>query len=192
MQMLALALAAGLALALLPASTRADGAWLDEPQPAQWNQPRMAVPVAPERTPDDLINPRCLERVRPPETAEDRALVEAGWYLSGAYQAGWGVKIITGAGGFDGMCRPVGYNDFVFVDGIFAGTVSPVIMNSRTDGASARAFIADSDRITVQFVRYAPEDPLCCASRSTSASYRVDFSSGAPVLVLESAFTSPS
>ena len=38
----------------------------------------------------------------------------------------------------DGMCRPNLYQDFVFVDGKFARTLSPSLMNARSDGASQK------------------------------------------------------
>jgi hypothetical protein len=191
MKRLALAVAVGAALTVLPGSAGADGAWLDQQPLAQWNQADMAVPSATAATPGDLINPRCIESRRPAETLEDSEVEAAGWLLVGEYQAGWGVKIVTGTTGYDGMCRPLGYQQFVFVDGAFAGTISPLPMNSRTDGAASHVFLSARDLITVDFARYSASDPLCCPSRSTLASYRIDRTDQGPVLMLVSAFTQP-
>ena len=107
-----------------------DETWLDGDL-ASWNTPGMAIPAAP--TIDGNPDPRCVERERPAETAEDDALIAEGWHLFLPYQRGWGVTLISGLASYDGMCRPLGYQSFVFVDGVFAGTVSPEPMNSRTD-----------------------------------------------------------
>jgi hypothetical protein len=174
-------------LAMTPAATRADGSWLDQSPPVQWNTPGMAVPVAPAATPDQ----RCLTTVRPAETDEDDALVQAGWYLVGGYQGGWGEYMAIGASNFDGMCRPLGFQTFVFVDGNFAGTISPVLMDSRTDGVVGQVALGVQDRIAALFSRYADTDPLCCPSRTTAASYHIDRSGELPVLLLDSTSTSP-
>lgn len=169
---------------------RADGAWLDAPL-VPWNVPGMAVPSAPA-TDGMLINPRCADLARPPETDEDQAVVDAGWRLSGAYEGGWGVKVVTGTANFDGMCRPVGYQQFVFVYGAFAGATSPVIMASRNDGAAVRAFIrAPGDGLTVEYSRYADSDPLCCPSSSSIVSFTIEGRAKAPVLAPVSVFTNP-
>ena len=76
-----------------------------------------------------------------------------------------------------------------FVNGIFAGTVSPVLMDSRTDGSAVRSLIQDRDQLVVQFSRYAESDALCCPSRNSLAMFHIDRVSGAPVLVLMSVFT---
>jgi LppP/LprE lipoprotein len=172
-------------------SVRADGSWLDEPLVA-WNVPGMPVPAAPQGEGAGFNVEFCARAERPAETAEDEQVAAAGWRLVGTYQGGWGVKVITGAAAYDGMCRPLQYYDFVFVDGAFAGTVSPVLSDSRTDGALGRAFIqAPGDALTAQFSRYAPADPLCCPSRSSSVSYRIERTPEGPVLVPVSAFTQP-
>lgn len=191
MKLLVLALAIGVVVVAMPAGARADGSWLDEQPLPSWNEPRMDVPAPPSPAEGEIVNPDCVSQQRPPETDEDQQVVLAGWYLVGGYDAGWGIKVITGASSFDGMCLPLGYQEFVFADGLFAGTISPAPMDSRTDGAAARAQITDADRLAVQFSRYAGTDPLCCPSRVTFATYRIDRTSGAPVLVIESASTQP-
>lgn len=188
--LLAITVCAVLLLGATPVAT-ADGSWLDAEQPAVWNSAGMPPPPGPPPAELASIDPRCLTQARWPETEEDDAVVAAGWLLSGAYQSGWGMRIITAAGGFDGMCRPLGYQGFVFVDGQFAGTLSPVAMNSRTDGAAGNPTISGADRIVATFSRYADTDPLCCPSRLTYAAFRIDRSAGAPVLQLSSVSPSP-
>jgi len=172
-------------------ASHAGATWLDTADGTGWNSPGMAVPRTQAVAAADLGNPRCLDQQRPIETEADAQVAAAGWYLTGEYHAGWRLTLVTGAGNFDGMCRPLAYQQFVFADGQFAGTVSPDLMDSRTDGAVSFAAISGADQLTVQFARYAPPDPLCCPSRETFATYTIDRSSGAPVLVLQGVFTQP-
>jgi hypothetical protein len=172
-------LAVGLGLGTAP-SAIADGSWLDASTPANWNAPNQPLP---EPVAIDLpIDPRAEARERPPETAEDQQLVDLGWRLFAAYQAGWGVTLIQAASGYDGMGRPWGYQVFVFVDGVFAGTLAPDLMDSRTDGALDRASLF-GDRITGEFRRYAATDPLCCPSGQASVEYRVQRLDDGPIVV---------
>lgn len=188
MKLLALGLLTAAALIVLPARARADGSWLDSSPPAQWNQPGMAIPTAPA---GNNLDPRCVATTRPSETDEDVALVDAGWYLIGAYQGGWGVRVVLATSGFDGMCRPYGFQAFVFADGSFAGTLSPDLMDSRFDGALGSYRLLQDGAITAEFSRYADTDPLCCPSRLSSANYRIDRSGGLPVVVPMSTSTQP-
>src|SRR5206468_1938361 len=102
------ALSAGLAAA--------DGGWLDQPL-SNWNQPGLDVPQAPPMDPS--TNPQCLNQNRPVETDADQAIADAGWTLFGGYQGGWNSYVVRGLSGYDGMCRPLRFNEFVFVDGQF-------------------------------------------------------------------------
>jgi len=175
-------------------AAHADGAWLDEPTPMKWTPARTGVPAAPppgaEPTPGAGPDPQCVRGQRSPESDEDREVARAGWILIGSYQSGWGVRVILGTSSFDGMCRPWGYQQFVFSDGLFAGTVSPVPMDSRFDGSSNDAILESRDRLSVTFRRVAATDALCCPSRLTVAVYEIDRSGGWPVLTLTSTSTS--
>ena len=115
-------LLAGITIAATAVLTRADGSWLDGPL-VSWNTVGAPIPTAPP--PDvplsNLNNSFCAGTSRTPETPEDSLVAQAGWTLFGAYESGWGVKVIGGGTGMDGMCRPEGYQVFVFVDGTFAG-----------------------------------------------------------------------
>jgi hypothetical protein len=156
-----------------------EASWLDGNM-TSWNVPGMTIPAAPviEGNPD----PRCAERERPADTAEDAALMAQGWRLFSAYQRGWGVTLISGLAAYDGMCRPLGYQAFVFVDGVFAGTIAPAPMDSRTDGALSDVNLWFQDRLGAEFVRYTADDPLCCPSSTTSVQYAIAATVGGPVL----------
>jgi hypothetical protein len=189
LKLLALGLPLAAALLLLPVRARADGSWLDANPPAQWNQPGMPLPSAPA---GNNMDPRCIQSTRPVETDADAAIADAGWYPIGEYQGGWGVLVVLGTSDFDGMCRPFGYQAFVFVDGSFAGTLSPELMNSRFDGALNSYSLVLNGDINAQFSRYTDTDPLCCPSRLSSASYHIDRSGSMPMVVPTSTSTRPS
>jgi len=146
--------------------------WLDEAKPAPWNTPDPSVPVAPRIS--QALDPRCRDLARPPELEEDGRVRDRGWDLVGAYQGGWRIVVIRGTAGYDGMCRPRSYQDFVFVRGVFAGTLSPQTMDSRTDGALGRVFVQSGRRLTGEYARYTPADPLCCPSGTTSVTFEIE------------------
>lgn len=156
-----------------------EASWLDGDL-ASWNTPGMAIPEAPP--PNAEPDPRCVERERPAETKEDDALVAAGWRLFLPYQRGWGVTLIPALADYDGMCRPLGYQYFVFVDGVFAGTISPEPMNSRFDGAADDVNLWFKDQLSAEFRRYAADDPLCCPSGSAAVDYTIEETPDGPVL----------
>jgi hypothetical protein len=181
-------------LALLPGSSHADGAWLDGPL-VQWNSPGMAIPAAPVMNAPDFPGfPPCGRDERPVETFEDEAVAAAGWRLFRTYEAGWGVTVIHALTGYDGMCRPMGYQVFVFANGHFAGTISPEPMNSRTDGAGGTVLLlAPGDALSAAFQRYAESDPLCCPSRRSLVGYSIELDRTAtrPVLLVAQVSTIP-
>jgi hypothetical protein len=165
--------------------SRADGAWIDAPL-QNWNVAGQPVPMAPP-TSMEAIDQRCLDFERPAETIEDVQVQRQGWRLVGMYYAGWNLRVVTATTKYDGMCRPLGYQMFAFLHGSFIGTLSPVLMDSRTDGASGNVFIfahrpGEAPQMSAEFRRYKAEDPLCCPSSTSSVIYQVDFASGPPVL----------
>lgn len=145
--------------------------WLDEPKPSSWNSAGLPIPAAPKN--QGPADPRCREQARPPQLNEDRRLGAQGWELVGAYQGGWQIIVIRATAGYDGMCRPRQYQDFVFVRGIFAGTLSPHPMDSRSDGAISRVSLQGGNRLTAEYLRYTAADPLCCPSRTTSVMFEM-------------------
>ena len=153
------------AITLLLLSGNAAGAqaaadWLDDPL-ANWNQAGMPIPP-PSGEPSNLA-PYCGATLRWPETPQDQMLVDAGWSLQSPYRAGWGTVVVDAASGYDGMCRPLAYNAFVFQDGVFVGTISPDLMDSRTSGSGSVTTLQNG-RVMARYLRYAPTDPLCCPS----------------------------
>jgi hypothetical protein len=174
----------------------ADGAWLDQRPLANWNKAGEQIPLA--MPVPSTVNPQCATSARPPETDEDRDVAARGWLLVGTYQGGYGVLVITGTSDFDGMCRPMGFQTFVFYHGTFIGTISPDLMNSRTDGVQREVFISPSfgrvgapPSLSASFSRYSMTDPLCCPSATSSVEYRIEYTNGGWVLVATSAMTSP-
>lgn len=139
--------------------------WLDQAKPASWNTRAAAIPAASEM--QGTTDPRCRGAARPPQLDEDTRVREQGWDLVGAYQGGWEILVIRATAGYDGMCRPRRYQDFVFVRGVFAGTLSPQPMDSRTDGALQGVSLQGATRLTAEYARYAATDALCCPSRTT-------------------------
>lgn len=148
------------------------GAWLDSDQPENWNSAHSAIPAAPQgaRNPD----PRCRELARAPDSEADRQLRERGWDLVGPYTAGWDIQVVHAAADYDGMCRPRQFQDFVFVTGVFAGTLSPQPMDSRSDGALTRVTIQSAANLTAEYARYTARDPLCCPSGSTAVMFHIE------------------
>lgn len=175
--------------AAIPGASHAQDAWLDEAEPAGWNEAGKPVPDAPARV--EHVDPRCPELARPPELEQDSQVVDTGWELVGAYQGGWDTLVIRGTANYGGMCRPWQYQAFVFVDGVFAGTLSPETMDSRTDGAIADVWIQDAERITAQYMRYTDEDPLCCPSRTTTVEFVIAQTDEGPVVRPTSMYTTP-
>jgi hypothetical protein len=176
----------GLALAARPAY--ADGAWLDDAS-VTWNNPGMAMPSPPPWR--GFVDPRCTDQTRSPETDEDQVVQGAGWTLVGSYESGWGVKVVRGLVGYDGMCRPMEYQAFVFVDGTLAGTLSPTPMDSRRDGALQDSHVDhfDTEEIVATFVRYTGVEPFCCPSARSTVTYKIDRSGPVPVLARENTTT---
>src|SRR5262245_10670223 len=144
---------------------KAAASWLDEAKPGSWNKPGAAIPTAPKV--QGATDPRCREAARPTQLDEDKRIHEQGWDLVGAFQGGWGMLVIRGTAGYDGMCRPLQFQDFVFVRGVFAGTLSPRPMDSRTDGALERVSLQSATRLTAEYARYTAKDALCCPSGAT-------------------------
>lgn len=150
--------------------------WLDKPL-ASWNTAGAPLPTPPPN--DDESTREVIARCRltPPATTEaEKALGAAGWipflYFDQRLERG-GVEIIGGMAASDGMCRPSRYNVFVFVDGRFAGTLSPVLMDSRSDGSSG-AVRLPLPSITAEYSRYKPSDPMCCPSSRVTVRFRID------------------
>jgi hypothetical protein len=146
--------------------------WLDAPQLPSWNRPGMPIPGAPkgEKNPD----PRCHALARTPASKDEGEVSAHGWDLVGPVSAAHQIRVIVGTADYDGMCRPRQYQEFVFVRGVFAGTLAPQPMDSRTDGAIGRVVIQSDRKLKAEYGRYGAGDPLCCPSRTTSVAFDID------------------
>jgi len=167
--------------------------WLDRPMSA-WNTPGQSVPKAPrvEQSSADTMR-RCDLKLLG-STAGERALAGAGWipyYNFDQQIVRDDLEIIAGMTGADGMCRPTGYNLFVFVAGRFAGTLSPFPMTSRLDSSSGAVRIAAKDTITADFARYSSTDPLCCPSSHVTVRYKINRSGPSASVVATEARARP-
>ena len=165
------------------------GAWLDVP-PTPWNRSGLPLPYAEEidRTEIPSI---CKPLPHRTSTPEQRAVTEAGWLVFISVQDGHGVTVVGASDDLDGMCRPNLYQDFVFVDGKFAGTISPSLMYARSDGGSRKVSFPAPNKILVEFDRYTDKDPLCCPSRISEAIYEIGKESGQPIVTLIRVRTRP-
>ena len=170
------------ALLVVESAAAQSGGWLDQPLSA-WNEPGASIPAAPVPKGDSPADPRCAGGVRQPETPSQRLVTSAGWSLYAEPKKRGTVTVLLGEASIDGMCRPWDYQAFVFVKGAFAGTLSPSLMDSRTDGALSEIRFPSPSAIEVVFLRYVDADPLCCPSRLTTVRYRIERRPAGPVVV---------
>jgi hypothetical protein len=158
------------------------GAWLDAPL-TNWNTRLTSIPRAAMTNGAQPMDPRCTETQRSGHSPEDKLLTAAGWKLFGEQQQFDDVSLVMALSTADGMCRPLGYQGFVFVGGKLAGTVSPRPMDSRMDGSSAPIHLASTSRLTVGFNRYTESDALCCPSKRQIVTYKIERTGPRPLLV---------
>ena len=181
----------GLALALIPLALTAavsqpsSRSWFEGKPLTNWNRPAATIPKAPKT---DYRIVQCQHQLRDPVIPEERAVKAAGWILfngRGETQSARGVVLVKGqeSYNFDGMCRPLGYQQFVFVNGVFAGTISPNLMNSRSEGNLIQTDIQTPSRLRAEFTRYTAKDPTCCASKASEVTYRIDIANNKPLVV---------
>ncbi len=150
------------------------------------------MPAAPQAIDWTDIPDICQSlRERKEINVEEKAVSRRGWFVIDSSGFGHGVIIVEGAWDLDGMCRPDQYQEFVFLNGRFVGTLSPLEMNSRADGASSRITMLPSGKIRVEFLRYTDNDPRCCASRISEATFEIRKRKGRNVIVLEGVQTRP-
>jgi hypothetical protein len=123
---------------------------------------------------------------------EDRAVDGKGWFLIGPYEQFGGTSVLLATSSADGMCRPSGFQGFVFVNGAFAGTIAPHPMESRADASLEGSGIGlySAQTVTATFARYSESDPLCCPHGTTTVDYKIVTKNGHAVLVPDSAMTS--
>jgi hypothetical protein len=162
------------------AQGNSSGAWLDDGG-TNWSQAEAVIPTAPPQDGDNFDN--CAPTLRAATLPVDVQVAAAGWGLVGPAQIFGTTTVITGAANADGMCRPMAYQVFVFANGKFAGTLSPLPMDSRTDGSTSNVNLYRDGYITAVFNRYTPEDALCCPSGQSRLVYEVVGEACSPLLV---------
>jgi hypothetical protein len=154
------------------------GSWLDAKSatPTNWNVAGATIPARPGPR-DAELSPagRCATALRPQFAPEDRAVTSRGWSLVGGYHRFGPTVVVMATASADGMCRPNGYQGFVFVNGAFAGTIAPHPMDARTDGsiASISVTLFSATEIEADFARYNSADPLCCPHATSTVLYQV-------------------
>ena len=153
------------------AQTNPDGSWLDGN--TNWNQAGLSIPKAPSYEEGNNLS-NCEDTLRPAALPEDELVEAAGWALTSAAQIYGSTTVVTGMGDADGMCRPLDFQTFVFTDGKFVGTLSPILMDSRTDGSLIDIDLFQAGLIRARFNRYAPEDALCCASEESQLFFQLE------------------
>lgn len=160
---------------VLAQQTDPQDSWLDRPL-VNWNRETGRFPQVPQPSPapgESANTNRCRQQLRQPASAAERALARRGWAMYGPAYSYNLTRIVTALSGFDGMCRPLGFQAFVYWKGKYAGTLSPVPMDSRTDGSLTDIHLSSATNISVDFVRYKESDALCCPSRISSVVYNL-------------------
>jgi heat shock protein HslJ len=160
---------------LASALTVSAQSWLDRPL-TNWNRQGANLPELPSPAAgasELAIAARCAGQIRQPDSPAESAVARRGWKLYGPVQTYGTAKLFAAMAGVDGMCRPLGYQHFVYSEDRYAGTLSPVPMASRTDGSLINVSLISSTRIRAEFARYAPSDPLCCPSRISTVNYDI-------------------
>lgn len=162
-------------VSVLAEQTHAQDSWLERPL-VNWNRESGRLPRLPQPSAalaESADTKRCRQQVRQPASAAERALARRGWAMYGPVYSYDLTRIVTALSGFDGMCRPLGFQAFVYWEGRYAGTLSPVPMDSRTDGSLTDIHLSSATNISVDFARYKESDALCCPSRISSVVYNL-------------------
>ena len=163
-------LAAAFSVAAQP--TRGVDSWLDRSL-VNWNRPNSTMPRPSTAFDRSEMSGRCRNQVRQPASVAERAAVRMGWTLYGPVQSYATTTVFTAMAGVDGMCRPMGYQAFVYSGGRYAGTLSPIPMDARMDSSLTNIRLISPTAIIGEFARYGEADPLCCPSKTSTVNYDV-------------------
>jgi hypothetical protein len=160
-------------------------AWLDRPL-AGWNQPKGNVPASRIAADSEATLERRCSAPKSASTAAVDAVRKARWvpflHLDQTIASN-DIEVIGGMTGATAGCEPLYFNLFVFVGGVFAGTVSPAMMAPSRDSAAGAVRITGPDTLTVEFARFMPGDAECCPSSRVRVAYRIDRAGAGPALV---------
>ncbi len=150
--------------------------WLDMKPLPNWNKRSRAILQTKKISQTDLA--QCRNIVRPPSLAVDRLLTKNGWTLVGEAQIFGKTSVVTVATGFDGQCRPRGFDTLVFVGDRVAGKLSPGPMDSRTDGTLTNVKLTSATTLYADYARYRSSDPLCCPWKTQEVSFVIKQNGG--------------
>lgn len=152
--------------------------WASAPL-VDWNAGVGEIPRAPAGHTAEGEWERCSS-VRRPDNANEKAIVAAGWHLSGVARSFAKLSVVRVASGLDEMCHPTGFQSFAFQGKQFLGALSPVPMNTRAEGElNAVLFPAESHIIVDAhgyavdgyFSHYVSGDAACCPSQTIVVHY---------------------
>jgi len=167
------------AATLLPptVSAQSDTSWLDR-LPAAWSHAPGTVPQARAGTESlNALERRCGSSSLSASAAAE-AVRKAGWAPFLHFDRAIARDDIEILGGMTAAaspgCEPTTFNLFVFVGGIFAGTISPIVMGHGRDGVVGAVRVTGPDAVTAEFARYTTKDTECCPTSRVRVTYRIE------------------
>lgn len=145
--------------------------WLDMKPLPNWNSRKRVILETKKMSASELK--RCSAAVRQPSLPQDFLLTKMNWTLTGAAQVFGNTAVITTAEGFDGMCRPLKYETYVFIGNRLAGGLTPGPEDSRADGSIINVNLYSETDLSAEFARYKNSDALCCPYKTERVTYKV-------------------
>lgn len=149
---------------------RRAGAWLDRPV-VNWNRKSRELPSPVLPVDQEDVQTRCPDLLRQAASPPEREIVHAGWLLYGPVHSYGRTRVMTAMSGADSLCRPLGYQAFVYFANTYGGTLSPVAMDSLTNGALTTIRLVNATNISAEFARYRKQDLPCCPTRMSYVTY---------------------
>jgi len=146
--------------------------WLDDKPLPSWSERSRAILQTEKIGQSELA--RCRNVIRPATLPVDGLLTKYNWTLVGDAQVFGKATAVTVAQGFDGMCRPRGFQTLVFVGNLVAGTLSPGPMDSRTDGSLTNVKLLSEASLVADYIRYKGTDALCCPSKINRVTFKIE------------------
>ena len=146
--------------------------WLDAQPLPSWSERSRAILQTEKISSGELI--RCRSVIRPASLPVDRLLTNYNWTLVGDAQVFGQTTTVTVAAGFDGQCRPRGFQTLVFVGNRVAGTLSPGPMDARTDSSLTNVKLLSEKSLVADYIRYQANDALCCPSKIDRVTFKIE------------------
>lgn len=117
---------------------------------------------------DGRNEPLCKDEWRTAETAEDKAVVAAGWMPFFAAQQMGATRVFVAASSMDGSCRPQGMAAFIFRNGKPVGMVSP------RDQSAIPTLQMNAENTLIVSTNYRKsEDAHCCPTGKAIAAIKI-------------------